>query len=302
MPYVLTLFILAPHGDVQISEKFYNEIKEANEGLPKIVAAAEKFDAFMENFVELESTVLMLGARHLAFEQADITNLIEPRNLISRRIANFLSSGRLYRDSLPQHAWHILGRTDAKAKAFIASIAADAQPMGYRMVDALRNYVQHRELPLSEITFHHSRDVSQGETVAFPSWLEPAIDAVAVSKGRDVPKDVAAQLAKLGGKVNPMPLLREYVEHVGNMHQGFRKLIESKEGAWESSLARARERYKKRYPKESIVALGAGFRDASGRVSRRQYAPEDRAKYRQDLRIKHRTAVNFPIRYVKWSA
>jgi hypothetical protein len=67
-----------------------------------------------------------------------------------------------------------------------------------------------------------------------------------------------------------MPLLRDYIEHVGSMHQAFRKLAKLKEEAWENSLASARERYKKRYPEESIAALGAGFRDANGTVSNRQ--------------------------------
>lgn len=269
MPYVLTLFVLAPHPDLPISEQFYNEIKEANEGLPKVVAAEEKFDAMMENFVELESAVLTLGARHLAFEHAEMTELTEHRNLISRRIANFLSSASLYRATLPRHVFHILGRADPAAQAFIDSVNdLKTQPIAYRTIRALRNYAQHEDLPLTGVIFHHSRDVIEKQTVAFPSWLEPQIDAVKVSKDRSL-RDVAAGVAKMGDKAKVMPLLRQYVEHVGSTHQAFRKLIQPKQDEWENSLARARESYKSRYPEESTILLGVGFQADDGTVSNR---------------------------------
>jgi hypothetical protein len=305
MPYVLTLFVLAPHGELKITEQFYNEIKEANEGLPKIVAVEEKFDALMENFVELESTILSLGARHVAFVDVNITDLIEPRNLISRRISNFLASARLYRDALPQHVPHIFGRNDAKAAAFCTHVQdLKAQPTTYRMVEAFRNYVQHRELPLTDIVFRRSREgVIEQKATAFACWLEPLIDAVAVSKMREIQKDkeVVARLVELGMTVNPMPLLREYIEQVGAIHLKFRELIKAKETAWEESHASARARYKLRFPKASVIALGAGFRHKNGTIPDPQYVSQDRADYRKYLRIKHLTTANFSKRYVKWS-
>jgi hypothetical protein len=174
--------------------------------------------------------------------------------------------------------------------------------MNYRMVEAFRNYVQHRELPLSDITFHSSRErVIEKKAASFAFWLEPCIDAVEVSAGRDVPKDVAARLAKLGTKVNPMPLLREYVEQVGSTHEEFRKLVKVREAHWENSHATARERYGRRFPRENLIALGAGFRHRNRSISNPQYVSEERADYRKYLRIKHLTTVNFSKRYVKWS-
>jgi len=301
MPYVLTLFVLAPHSDLPISEQFYNQIKEANERLRKVVAAEETYDAMMENFVELESTVLTLGARHLTFEHGEMTDLAEHRNLISRRVGNFLSSARLYRATLPRHVRHILGKADPGVQAFIDSLNdLKTQPIAYRIVEALRNYAQHQHLPLNSVIFHQSRDMIEKQTVAFPSWLEPQIDAVAVSKDRGL-IDVAADIAQLGEKVKVMPLLRQYIEHVGNNHHALRELIQAKQATWESSLASARELYIKQYPQASPLLLGAGLKADDGTVSDRQYVSEDWAKYRQYLRIKHRSTINFSMRYVKWS-
>ena len=98
MPYVLCRFVIGSKATLKITEQLYKDIRDANAGLGEIIAVEEKVDALMENYVELESTLLTLGARHLAFVDSDLKDLLGPRNLISRRVLN--RSG--YRPPAPQ--------------------------------------------------------------------------------------------------------------------------------------------------------------------------------------------------------
>jgi hypothetical protein len=174
--------------------------------------------------------------------------------------------------------------------------------MAYRLVEAIRNYVQHRELPISGITFHRSKELdSEREVTAFSHWLAPYIDAVEISRERDLDADVAVELERLGTKVNPMPLLRAYIEHVGAVHLEFRALLKEHEAGWERALAEASGQYASHCPGTKLVGLGAGFKHEDGTVSQVENISQDWAEYRKYLRIKHFTAVNFSMRYVKWS-
>lgn len=303
MSYILRLFVLAHPESVPISQEFYEQIKEANSGLAAMLAVEEKFDAFMENFVELESTVLSLGARHLAFESRSNTQFFEHKNLISRRIANFLSSGRLYRDGLPQRVNQIFGRVHPEATAFNARLEdITNQPMAYRMVEVLRNYAQHNNLPVSGLTINHAKDVVEGVTTGFASWLEPLVNAAMLSRTRNLKDDVAAELASAGESLKVMPLLREYVEYVGGLHRSFRELIEDSERTWDATHQAARERYLAAYPGRGLLSLGASKIDSHGAAtSDRQYVPPDREGYRSFIRYKNLSTVNFSMRYVKWS-
>ena len=176
MPYVLCRMVIGPQPDVRISEQLDNEVKQANARLPEIVAVEEKYDALMENFVEMESTLLTLGERHLAFEDLELKDLLVPRNLISRRIGNMLSSARLYRDSLAQHAGRILGQSDPG----VADLRSRLQPgaaasMPFRIGEALRNYAQHQELPIGGITFGgRGTTISRTRRLPLPTGLNPS--------------------------------------------------------------------------------------------------------------------------------
>ena len=42
----------------------------------------------MESYIELESALLVMGARHMAFIDYELRDLLEPLALVSRRIGN----------------------------------------------------------------------------------------------------------------------------------------------------------------------------------------------------------------------
>ena len=303
MPYVLCRFVIGSKATLKITEHLYKDIRDAKAGLGEIIAVEEKFDTLMENYVELESTLLTLGARHLAFVDSDLKDLLVPRNLISRRVLNLLASARLYRHALMQHVSHILGPKNSEVKRFANSLTdTAAQPMTYRMAEAIRNYTQHQELPISGITFHRKRegDVAVPAS-AFAFWIKPILDGVEVSKARDIAADVRASLKALGDDANPMPLLREYVQHIGTFHHAFRDLVNTKEVGWEQVITLNIARFARRFPKEGVIGLAAGLQHKNRTVTQPEYLVQDRLDYRAFLKTKNLSSVNLSRRYVKWS-
>lgn len=303
MPYVLCRFVIGSKATLKITEHLYKDIRDAKAGLGEIIAVEEKFDTLMENYVELESTLLTLGARHLAFVDSDLKDLLVPRNLISRRVLNLLASARLYRDALMQHVSHILGSKNPEVKRFEDSLRdTTTQPMTYRMAEAIRNYTQHQELPISGITFHRKREGDITVSAAgFAFWIKPVLDGVEVSKRRDIAADVRASLEALGSDANPMPLLREYVQHIGAFHHAFRDLVNPKEVAWEQVITSNIARFARRFPQEGVIGLAAGLQHKNRTVTEPEYLVQDRLDYRAFLKTKNLASVNLSRRYVKWS-
>jgi hypothetical protein len=303
MPYVLCKMVLAATPSLPITEAEYEGVKPAKEGLQEIISVEEKFDVAMENYVELEETLHNLGIRLLAFEPYHYTEMAAPLNLISRRILNLLSSGRLYRDALYQHVKRVLGEQHAESIRIKAALKPNqTQPMPYRMIEAVRNFAQHQELPIVDIEFDRHKELDEkGSTIAFAHQVIPMMDAAAVSKSRDI-RDAAvrAALAALVNRVNPMNLIREHVEHIGTLHASFRLAVQDLEKEWERSLRELIARYLKNAPGENHIAVAAGYENADGTVSRAEYIVQDRLDYLKYLRIKHFSAANLSLRYVKW--
>jgi hypothetical protein len=114
-------------------------------------------------------------------------------NLVSHRVSNLLSSKRLYRDSLPQHAKQLLGAKHPAIQPLKDSLRDNpSQPMPYRQMEAVRNYAQHVGQPISDITFDCHKDIDDKKQVTGLSHsIIPLMDAAEVSKLRDIPHDVA---------------------------------------------------------------------------------------------------------------
>src|SRR5690348_4559061 len=106
--YVICRLILGSDGSVPLTENDYNVLADAVETLSHLADVEEKYAAVIDNYVELESSLLDEGLRVMIFAPSDEIQARAPRNLISRRLLNLLSSVRLYLDSLPHHAGYVL--------------------------------------------------------------------------------------------------------------------------------------------------------------------------------------------------
>ena len=95
---------------VEIDETEYTRIKAARENLFEALFLEEKIDLVMENYFEYETELLSLASRLMIFNDDDYFSMSRERNLISRRIVNLLTAGRIYLDQSIQHINNIYGK------------------------------------------------------------------------------------------------------------------------------------------------------------------------------------------------
>ncbi len=289
--------------NVRITKQIYDSVKPAKQGIQEIISIEEKFDLMMENYVELETTLLSLGMSHLAFSTFEYNEMLSSRNLISRRIVNLLSSAILYRDAFPQHVNNVFGaRHDAAKQLSSALKDATSLPMPYRMMEAIRNYVQHQELPIEGIVFdgHKEMDEATRTTKRWAYRVIPKLNATEVSRRRDLSADVRTALAAAGSSIDPTQIIREAIEHIGTVHENFRKAIKQQEEEWDSHLRSLLSKYIKRDKEKRSYGVAVGFLHSNGTISDEEYIVQDVLDYRKFLRTKNNSSANLSKRYVKW--
>ncbi len=290
---------------VEITKSEFDALERAKRLYGHIIRIEENFDAVMEDYAELEQALLHLGVRYMTFSQMDHADFHSMRNLIVRKILHLLSTARLYRHAL---------RKDGKAAldndhklALLNEEFADGpnKPMPFRIVEALRNYSQHEELPISSMSAGAKWEESEDKKVRKERasyTIVPKIDAVRVSEERKLAADVKAALKELGSNAEMITHIRKYIEHLGSIHAVFRKLSEGDEKNWKSLIRGAIDQYHGKLGKdgEALLVLAIKEREEKGQEQIQLF--NEFFDYHDKLRRKNRSQINLSRRYVKWTA
>ena len=156
MRYIISKRVMGFTGFIEIDEAEYLLIKIARQNLFEMLFLEEQLDLVTENYYEYETELLAMASRMMIFSNDDQLSMSSERNLIGRRIVNLLTAGRMYIYQSVQHIERmygvhssILGIID---KEF--NLQYDKR-LGYRAMEALRNYVQHRGVPIQGIKFSY---------------------------------------------------------------------------------------------------------------------------------------------------
>ncbi len=214
---------------VPISEAEFNRYRTARTKLLAALALEEKFDILLENFAELEKTLLDLSLRSALFRHGDGSSRHygEFRRLGNRRIANFLSTARLYRDQSNCE----LKRSFGRKKGIVEQIETAVREIirnapHYSAIEELRNHVQHRDLPVKNIRMSAKVDL-RFSPPRRQVMIRVLVDYSELVRESKKPQAYAALGSRLENDkfADVMPSIREYVVCVGKLQELTRKLL-----------------------------------------------------------------------------
>lgn len=226
MQYRLCSQISGYDGHRMIGRAQFEALQEARQVLLELSDVEEKYGIIIDNYFELELSLLEEALRSLVYPSFDSMEFQENRSLTSRRLMNLLTSVRLYLESLPHHA-DVLLKNDAAVCAAVKNAPAAAYDgsLEYRVMEALRNYSQHEALPVHSWTASCRMDRAV-EPVLFRYEVKPGVNVLDLARGRKFKSAVLEELkqhARRGGVVEIKPLIRKYIELVGTVHGAFRQ-------------------------------------------------------------------------------
>lgn len=283
---------------VPISEKEYEQIASAKAGLLESLFVEEKFDLVMDNYLELESCFLDATARMMVLRNQDYQWFQVQRNLFNRRLVNLLSACRSYIDYSKQHIHSTLRGDDKAVMRIEAAFSLHYDNcLGYRVMEALRNFVQHQGFPIHAVEYPQSWQ-GEGDDSQLMFGLSLYTKTTYLREGGGFKNSVLEELESLGGRVDLKPLVRDYIAALGDIHNSMRQMLRPSHEAWDQVFLGAIDRFKSGNPSErSDVGLAAISRE-NDKLKHYIAVFRDIIDYRLALEGKNKNLMNLGKRYV----
>jgi hypothetical protein len=227
---------------VEVPKSQYDATVEAKSSLLECLFIEEKFDLLIENYLELEKTLLECALGYLAAPLLDNRRADTDRALFNRRLLNLLSSARTYADQVrEQHIPGILSKADAVAVKAAFSKEYDDR-LGYRAMDALRNHALHFDAPVHLVNYPSRRvERESGAVLAFT--VNPCLRTEDLRRNPKFKRAVLRELEARSQPVDLKPLVRQYVEGLWVVHAQVRELTSPHILEWEATLDLAKSTF-----------------------------------------------------------
>lgn len=152
--YVLTILLSNNDFHLPISEHEYDAVNKSSINIKQALYIEEKFDLLLGNYLDLELALLEAAAKYMVRPFRDYKTKAAAKNVnINRRLFNLLASCRAYIDHVPQHLGRIVPMSiseNSSYKDIFVELTKNEydHALGYRVMEALRNYMQHNDFPI----------------------------------------------------------------------------------------------------------------------------------------------------------
>lgn len=221
---------------LRISEAEYTEAIECRTRLLEVYLVEERFDVVLGNYEEFEAEILRLALQHsLRFDSA-MGGLPEQRRTLTRRVLNLLASCRYYHDQL-QHSFSvILGRGSQLALDVGRKQSSHYDSsFAYRLMEELRNVLQHFIDPIRSISANHQR-TSLGKDSQLACTVTPQIEKSILLEDRTIRRKLGAELEGHPDRIDIKPPIREYIELVADGHRYVRERLRPHVEEWDNAI------------------------------------------------------------------
>ncbi len=186
------------------------------------LAIEEKYEIVVTNYLDFEKQILDTTTSYMVRENLDYSDFFDVRLGFNIRLVNLLTAVRLYADQLSQNVQNCIP-SDPNAKNVVKKLFSKEydENKEYRFMEALRNYVQHKGLPI-----HMIRQGGRWTDSKSDGYLEYSMELASnlsqLEQDKIFKKSVLSELDK---KIDLKISVRCYLESISNVHEASRNLI-----------------------------------------------------------------------------
>ncbi|MFV2073116.1 MAG: hypothetical protein ACC742_10760 [Thermoanaerobaculales bacterium] len=285
MKHFITLVVLGDTRKIDLRPEEFDHIATARRNLLVALRLEEKFDLVIANYVEYEAELLNLALHNTVYRDFTWSHANANIQTINRRLMNLLSAGRLLIDQLKHDLSIVYGPSSPQAEAVESALKQQYEEVfAFRFLEALRNHMQHRSLPIRSVNFPMRRDTPDQQEVT--CGILPSVD---VSQLRDDPKFKKALLKELGSddRIVITPLVRSYVDSVGRVHDTLRNTLRSDISRWDETIQDAKSRAREVLGGELVGLAAVAQKSERARYSQIEYIFDDFIERREELQKKN---------------
>lgn len=254
--YFLAIRGLGAHHELKIDQAQFDELMIAKTNLEHFHGFEEQWACVVQNYLDLEKGLLEAAARHMIIVDHDWQTYQELQLNFAIRLANLLSSCRAYIDQSKRHLGALIPLDDSVGIFEDALSEQYDARFGFRFMEALRNYAQHRGLPLhgSSYGIRHQRQ----DGLAY--YVETNIEIDKLKGDSSFKQSILPEVTD--ENFPSEPLVREYIAGLSVTHIKVRELLASKVACWMHLVRDAVSQYSSSTEEQAIpMALYAIERD-----------------------------------------
>ncbi len=253
MTYIIRKAVLGTVPEIEITASEFADLKAARKVLSDAFATEEKYEIVITNFIDLEKQLLNVAVIDKIRHKPSYSEIFETRSILNTRLVNLLTATRLYLDQLPQHVAHCLPNSpdvhiDVKRRC---SEEYD-QHFEFRFMEALRNHVQHRGIPIHFVR-HGSRWTSLDESKQMEFYVQISAQLDKLEADEKFKKSVLAEIEE---DVDLIATTRKYVESISAIHQYVRDTISDSVTAARTTIEAVHVRYSQLHS-DSLIGISA---------------------------------------------
>jgi hypothetical protein len=245
--YNLRIWAIGHGPGIDLAEAEYSSIVGSMHRIYLARDFEEKLDILLENLREYEQDLLGLALQSSLFRSLDDERVAVERQLVNRRTTNLLSSARMYVD-LMQHSLSVIYTATSGPDAASLFAREYKAHLEYRTAEALRNFSQHRALPVHVMSWPGTWDDVESDSRRLRFSVVPEISLDELEAEGGFKASVLEDLGRTGKRRFPLtPILRQYVESLARVHEEVRAAIsgqvERDHELVEQTLERARSEF-----------------------------------------------------------
>jgi len=222
---------------LNITQDEYNELNRAREIDHSQFIIENKYQILLENYVELEEELLRFSLNWTLRTSDPGETLRDAIPLFDRRVLNFLSSARMYIDQIPSDISSASRSPEFVKEWFVRALSTQYDnSLAYRVCEALRNYTQHKDLPVHGVSQggRNEQDDSKNVVINYSGLI---LDTAKLKADGKFKASTLEELEKQGDKHDLKKYLRDYMHSLGLVHIELRKELNS-EGEWAIGFTR----------------------------------------------------------------
>ena len=261
MNYRVTCFSKDGAQSSSISRSDFEEARRKKYVVVELLGLEERFNILLENYAEFERELLDLTlANALSFggKWNDFANAL---HTVNRRLVNLLTTCKLYLDQLHHALSDLVGKEHNVATSVRQKCSEEYDGrFGYRVMEALRNHVQHRSLAVHKIKYGgkwlEDRSARQHRTTIF---VEPH----RLADDPKFKKQVLLEIQQSSERLELKTLVRDYLTGIISLHQYVRERLADLSETWDEEYNRLIASYQTDGEPEAAILLKAVNDDGS---------------------------------------
>lgn len=287
------------HTSKNIGEPRYEKLLFAKKAITLVLLIEEAFDIVIDNYLEFENALLQTSSNNLVRFSFSIEQFTSARSLLNRLFINLLSVGSAYLGQVTiflDSYWVDDKSKQTKIKKCICQNYDNH--LGYRVLCALRNHVQHFGWPIHSVQYN-IKLVGKNNDQRFLHTTVPYLKTQYLTENKGFKRNILLELEKIEeiNGIDIRPLIREYIEALSDIHTSLRAAILLDMQLAENVIQKALSQLRRR--NDSLQREGFDLlRVQDEQVADRVYISLQPFNLKNALENKNLQLKNLPLSYV----